>query len=124
MLVKLTPGDVVDDVDDVSRVEHVPVVGNLLQDLCCRVTIDDDTLKQIGSFSDLVAKKTLCFRRSTLAPTLIPTPTSNSTLKKTFLRDKFCLPVDTLVFGRLYRTISLQFSSFHRFLELRCKVTT
>ena len=42
MGVGVRAGYVVDDVDAVSRVEHVPVVGNLLQDLRCRVTIDDD----------------------------------------------------------------------------------
>ncbi len=39
---KLTPGHVVDDVDAVSRVEHICVVRNLLQDLRRRVTINDD----------------------------------------------------------------------------------
>jgi len=42
MLMKLTPGHVVDDVDAVSRVEHICVVCNLLQDLRRRVTINDD----------------------------------------------------------------------------------
>ena len=39
----LLPGDVVDDVDGVGRVEHVVVVGNLLQDFRGGVAIDDHT---------------------------------------------------------------------------------
>ena len=40
--VRVGAGDVVDDVDDVSRVEHVAVVGDLLQHLRRRVAVDDD----------------------------------------------------------------------------------
>ncbi len=43
-------GDVVDDVDDVSRVEHVAVVGDLLQHLRRRVAVDDDATIKIFVF--------------------------------------------------------------------------